>query len=379
MIGGSAVEVESRGRDVTHEFEWPQKMTFLIPASVDGRPVNEGISIIVPMRNEMAHIKECLDSLLRQRYEEKFYEVIVVDGRSSDGSSQIVRSMQSNHPNLLLLDNPSGITPIGMNLGISKARNNIIVIAGAHAIYSSEFLRNCVEKLRESGADVVGGPITTIPADYSLSAQLAAAVLSSPFGVGNSHFRTSLKEGYVDTVPFGAYRVEVLKRVGVFNEKLLRNQDNDLAARIRSAGGKIYFSPAISAYYVPARSVGELLRQTYKKAQWHLFTLRQNTRALGLRHLTPAFFLILLTCLMAAAINGFWAKIALLIVLFTYFILGFSFSLRERTQTDPVAILCFPLACLLFHLTYGIGTLVGLRYLVGTAPTKPIRAGLPIQ
>jgi cellulose synthase/poly-beta-1,6-N-acetylglucosamine synthase-like glycosyltransferase len=342
-------------------------------------PENLMVSIVIPMRNESEHIRGCLDSLLRQTYEANSYEVIVVDGRSSDGSSQIVRSMQSNHPNLLLIDNPSGITPVGMNLGILKATNKIIVIAGAHAIYSSEFLRNCVEKLRETGADVVGGPITTIPADYSLSARLAAAVLSSPFGVGNSHFRTSLKEGYVDTVPFGAFRVDVLRKVGLFNEKLLRNQDNDLSARIRSAGGKIYFSPTISAHYISARSVGELLRQTYKKAQWHLFTLRQNISALSLRHLTPALFLIFLVCLTAAAINGFWARIALLSVLLTYFMVGFSYSLRERAQIGPDVTLFLPLACLLFHFSYGIGTLVGFRYLVGAAPTKPIRSGLPIQ
>jgi glycosyltransferase involved in cell wall biosynthesis len=356
-----------------------KKMTTLTTTSFDARAETEGISVIVPMRNEIDHMKECLDSLLRQTYEESSYEVIVVDGRSSDGSSQIVRSMQSNHPNLLLIDNPSGITPIGMNLGILKARNKIIVIAGAHAFYPSEFLLNCVKKLQETGADVVGGPITTIPAGHSLGARLVATILSSPFGVGNSHFRTSLKEGYVDTVPFGAFRVEVLKKVGLFNEKLVRNQDNDLAARIRSAGGKIYFSSAISAHYVPVKSVGELLRQTYKKAQWHLFTLRQNTRALSLRHLTPAFFLILIICLMAAAINGFWARIALLTVFLAYFIMGFAYSLRERTQTDPKVTFFLPLACFLFHFTYGIGTLVGLRYLVGAAPTKPIRAGLPIQ
>ena len=354
-------------------------MKSLTTTSFDVRAETERISVIVPMRNEREHIRECVDSLLRQTYEENSYEVIVVDGRSSDGSSQIIRSMQSNHPNLLLIDNPSGITPVGMNLGILKARNKIVVIAGAHAIYSSEFLLNCVEKLQETGADVVGGPITTIPADHSLSARLAASILSSPFGVGNSHFRTSRKEGYVDTVPFGAFRVAVLKKVGLFNEKLIRNQDNDLSSRIRNAGGRIYSSPAISAHYVSAKSVGELLRQTYKKAQWHLFTLRQNTSALSFRHLTPALFLIFLTCLTVAAISGFWARIALLSIVLTYFIVGFSYSLRERAQIGPDVTFFLPLACLLFHFSYGIGTLVGLRYLVGGAPTKPIRAGLPIQ
>jgi glycosyltransferase involved in cell wall biosynthesis len=335
--------------------------------------------VVVPMRNEKEHIRACLDSLLKQTYEANSYEVIVVDGCSSDGSSQIVRDLQREHPNLFMFVNPSGITPTSMNLGIRNARNRTVLVAGAHAVYPPEFLSNCDAKLRETGADVVGGPIVTVAVDDSIGARLVASVLSSPFGVGNSHFRTSLKEGYVDAVPFGAYRAEILNKVGLFNEKLIRNQDNDLFARIRSAGGRIYFSPALSTHYIPAGCVSELLLQTYKKAQWHFFTLRQNIGALGLRHLTPAFFLLLLICLMAAAIGEFWARIALITVFIVYLILAFSYVLRERDQTGTDVALLFPLTCLLFHLSYGVGTLVGLRYLVGAAPSKPIRAGLPIR
>lgn len=335
--------------------------------------------MVVPMRNEKEHIKACLESLLNQTYEANSYEVIVVDGCSSDGSSQIVRELQREHPNLFLLVNPSGITPISMNLGIQNARNNIMLVAGAHAAYPPEFLSNCDAKLRETGADVVGGPIITLPVDNSIGARLVASVLSSPFGVGNSHFRTSLKEGYVDAVPFGAYRAGILKKAGLFNEKLIRNQDNDLFSRIRSVGGRIYFSPALSTHYVPARSVSELLRQTYKKAQWHFFTLRQNISALSLRHLTPAFCLLFLICLTVAAVDNSWARIALITVLLAYLIAAFRYSLRERAKTGAGVAFFLPLTCLLFHLSYGLGTLVGLRYLVGAAPTKPIRAGAPIR
>lgn len=357
----------------------PQKLALSAGTHFGPRPEPESVSVIVPMRNEIDYIKPCLDSLLMQTYEKTLYEIIVVDGRSSDGSSELLRTIQLKHPNLLLIDNPSGITPVGMNLGIRKARNQIIIVAGAHATYASDFLHKCVEVLRATGADVVGGPVTTIPGTDSLGARLTAAILSSPFGVGNSRFRTSKKEGYVDAVPFGAFRAEVFEKVGLFNEKLVRNQDNDLAARIRSVGGKIFLSPAILAHYVPAKSFGELLRQIYKKAQWHVFTLRQNVSALGLRHLAPALFVTLLLSLSAVALRESWARIGLVTVLLAYLFVGCAYSLANRAQYGSDVALLMPFACLLFHVAYGIGTLVGIRYLVGAAPTTPIGSGSPIQ
>lgn len=330
-----------------------------------------GISVIVPMRNERSHIKACLDSLLNQTYDRNAFEIIVVDGCSSDGSSETVRSMQLSHTNLLVVDNPSRITPIAMNLGIRKSKYNIIVIAGAHAIYSADFLLNCAKKLRETGADVVGGPVITVPSSDSFGARLTAAVLSSRFGVGNSNFRTCLEEGYVDTVPFGAYRVEILNNVGLFNEKLARNQDNDLSARIRQAGGKIYSSPSIAAIYVPARSFGDLLRQTYKKAQWHVVTLRENLCALSIRHLVPALFLLILVFISAFALEQDWARIVLIMILLAYLTVGFSYSLGSRGDKDLDVALCLPSACFLFHCAYGIGTLLGVRYLVRQMPAGP--------
>ena len=51
-----------------------------------------------------------------------------------------------------------------------------------------------------------------------------ALMLSSKFGVGDSKFRTNGKSGYVDTVPFGAFRREVFTKYGLYNEKLTLNQ-----------------------------------------------------------------------------------------------------------------------------------------------------------
>lgn len=356
----------------------PERMVFSNAGTVDPRMESSGISVVVPMRNEKEHIKECLDSLLQQSYEKASYEIIVVDGRSSDGCSQIVQGMQSIHPSLLFIDNPSGITPVAMNLGIRKARNKFIVIASAHASYSPDFLLNCVKKLLETGADAVGGPVTTIPADDSFGARLVAAILSSPFGVGNSKFRTGGEEGFVDTVPFGAFRREIFDRVGMYNERLVRNQDNELNARIRKAGGKIYLTPALTTRYHPVKSLLGLLKYAFKTSRWHIFTLRENREAMGLRHLAPVVFLILLLLLLASSASAI-ARSLLIGMMGVYLLTGFYFSLRAKTEGNWDVALIQPFASFCFHVAYGAGTLFGVRYLFQHPPIRPIRPGLPIQ
>ena len=125
----------------------------------------------------------------------------------------------------------------------------------------------------------------TVPASNSFGARLVAAILSNRFGVGNSRFRTSMHEGYVDTVPFGAFRKQMFDKIGLFNEALVRNQDNELNARIRRAGGKIYQTPVLATHYFPPNTFAQLILQTYKNSRWHLFTMRQTGNALGIRHL----------------------------------------------------------------------------------------------
>src|SRR5262249_29637537 len=209
------------------------------------------ISVIVPMRNEAETISKCLRSLLSQTIPPSEYEIIVVNGMSDDSSAETVGRLQSVSPNLLLLTNPLCTTPAGMNMGLRNARAPVVIVAGAHTSYPSHYLETCLRYLEKTGADVVGGPLVTTALGNGFAPRMIAAILSNPFGVGNADFRTGLKEGWVDTVPYGAYRKEVFERCGMYNESLVRAQDCELHARIRRNGGRIYQTPELLTYYHP--------------------------------------------------------------------------------------------------------------------------------
>src|SRR5881296_963541 len=291
------------------------------------------VSFIMPVRNEEEYIRVSLQSLVDQSYPAGECEIIVVDGRSSDRTREIIEEIREKNPQVLCLDNPAGIVPTAMNIGIRAARGEVIIRADGHNIYPADYTANCVKCLLKTGADNVGGPWLTVPADKSFGATLVAAILSSPFGVGNSKFRTSREEGFVDTVPFGAFRKAIFDRVGMYNEQLVRNQDNELNARIRSAGGKIY--------------------------------------------LTPAMFLMFLVVLLLASFASGIALVLLSAVIGTYLAIGFCFSLGKKAEDHRVA-LAQPFASLLFHVVYGAGTLLGFIYIFRRPSNKPIRPGLSI-
>lgn len=335
------------------------------------------VSVVIPIRNEANYISPCLRSFLHQTYPADRYEVLVVDGRSSDDSRQIVERICSEHRNVQCLDNPAGIAPSGMNVGIRNAQGEIIVRADGHNFYPPNYIENCVKYLEKTGADNVGGPWLTVPANETFGARMVAAILTSPFGVGDSKFRVSSLEGFVETVPFGAFRRELFNRIGMYNEKLVRNQDNELNARIRATGGKIYQTPALRTEYHPIAGFPRLLRVTFKTSQWHLFSMSENGRAMSVRHLIPAMFVLGIVTLLMTSFFSPLALWSLLTSLGVYLLSGLGVAALRSRNYGSLIVGLFPFACLSFHISYGLGTLAGVRYLFKAPSTRPIREGLP--
>src|SRR5882724_1277103 len=336
-------------------------------------------SVVVPIRNEEKYIATCLKSLLQQSVPGDSYEIIVVDGRSSDGSKAIVEEIQRAFPNVRCLDNPAAIAPVAMNVGIRNASGKVIIRADGHNFYPPTYIENCIKYLDQTGADNVGGPWLTVPSDDTFGARLVAAILSSPFGVGGSRFRTSQADGYVETVPFGAFRRELFDRIGLYNEKLVRNQDNELNARILAAGGKIYQTSALQTEYHPVATFSALLTQIFKTSQWHVFSIRENKRSMGFRHLAPAGFVLFILALIGSLWLGRLPLIALLSFLAIYLLAGFCVAVGRRRAWGWPIVFVMPFATLCFHFAYGLGTLVGLRYLFKSPPSSPIRSGHPVN
>lgn len=248
--------------------------------------------MILPVRNEAGYIRRALDAVAAQSYPADRIEVLVVDGMSTDGTRDLVASYRSLFSSLHLLDNPGQIVPTALNLGIRQARGEIVVRVDGHCEIAPDYVARCVAHLQENpGVSGVGGPIETI-GETPIAAAIAVG-MSSGFGVGGSAFRTIKDQTLlVDTVAFPAYPRPVLEQVGLFDEELVRNQDDEYNYRLRKLGGQVLLAADVRARYYSRSTLRSLWRQYYQYGFWKVRVLQKHPRQMQLRQFAPLLLVL---------------------------------------------------------------------------------------
>ncbi|MBE7047848.1 MAG: glycosyltransferase family 2 protein [Ruminococcaceae bacterium] len=311
------------------------------------------VSVIIPVYNEEKYINRCLDSVVRQTYPKSLTEIIIVDGGSTDQTKSLIANYESLL-NIHLIHNAKRMVTYALNLGIENATGDYIIRLDAHAEFKEDYIEKCVYYLNTTDAQNVGGIAETV--GIGKFGEMNAEILSSKFGVGNSAFRTETKSGYVDTVPFGAFRKEVFDSVGLFNSALPRSEDNDMNSRIRAMGGKIFMAADIRFTYFCRDTIGGLLNQGMKNGNALFLTLRKNPKAMSVRHFIPFLFvlsLIVMPYLSALLEQFLFVFIAEMLL---YGFLDVYFSLKGNKRNFVYKLWMYPL----FHITYGLGSVLGM-------------------
>ena len=343
------------------------------PPSVraDGEALCPLVSVVLPVRNEGPHIQPCLERLLSQDYPAAAVEILVIDGRSDDDTVDRVREVQQRHPDadLRLLDNPQRTVPHALNLGIRAARGDVIVRMDGHAVPSPDYLSTCVAALERSGAANVGGVVVARGA--TPFGHAVALVTQHPLGAGDARYRIGGEAGDVDTVPFGAFRRDLFRRVGLFDESLVRNQDYEFNVRVRSHGERVYFDPAIRFAYTPRGNVRSLWSQYFQYGWWKVETVRRHPRSLRWRQLLPpAFFL---GTGLAAVLAPWWSPAAWALAVATVAYVGTVGAVATRIARVPATPVMVALAFAVIHAAWSLGFLLNAV----SRGTVPFRSGPP--
>jgi glycosyltransferase involved in cell wall biosynthesis len=320
------------------------------------------VSIVIPCRNEAGYIARCLDSILACDYPLDQLEILVADGRSTDGTRELLTQYCAQHASVRLLDNARGTTPAGLNAAIQASSGAVIIRMDAHVLYPPDYISRLVRGLEETGADNVGGVLETVPADSTPMARAIALGMSHRFGVGDSHFRVGATERReVDTVPFGCFRREIFSRIGLFDEELIRNQDDEFNFRVITRGGRVLLLPEVSCRYFARRSLQQLARMYYQYGYFKPLVARKIGRIMTVRQLVPA---LLVAGLVSSALAAPWLPSARVLL---FLILGAYASLVAVTALAAARIQGFRCATALvavlptLHFSYGIGFLLGIR------------------
>lgn len=320
------------------------------------------LSVICPIYNEEKYIANCIESILLQDYPKDDLEVIFVDGMSKDRTREIVAGYTQKYPFIRLIDNPEKIVPYAMNYGIKASKGEVIIRLDAHATYEKNYFSSLVRRLNELKADNVGSVCKTDVLNKTPKTLAIREVLSNKFGVGNSVFRTGVdKVMEVDTVPFGCWRRDVFEKYGLYDTRLVRNQDIELNKRILRGGGKIFIVPDTFCTYLARETYKGLSKNNYGNGKWNILTVHYTKQfnSLSLRHFIPLLFV--LSLILPVLFSLFYLPLILLsaLSLFAYVSLLGVISLRLAIQ-KKLSLFYLLVSFLVLHLSYGWGSLVGI-------------------
>lgn len=260
-----------------------------------------GVSYVMPVLNDVTHVRAAVDSLLDQDYEGAF-DVAIAVGPSIDGTNELVEELSRADARVKVIDNLVGSTPAGLNIAIRATSNPIIVRVDAHSVLPRDYTRTAVETILRTGAGNVGGIMDA--RGTSVFEDAVAAAYGSRVGLGGTPHHVGGEEGPADTVYLGVFRREVLTDVGLFDERIKRGQDWELNRRIRAGGHAVWFTPKLRVVYRPRPTLSRLARQFFSTGMWRGELSRRFPSRNTLRYFVPPLMVIGVTVGMLLGIGG---------------------------------------------------------------------------
>jgi len=303
------------------------------------------VSIIIPCRNEEKYVGKCVESVLNQTFPKEKMEILVIDGMSTDKTREIVR----RYSEVRILDNPKKIFPAANNIGIRNAKGEFLIIMGAHAVYSLDYVEKCIKHLMANpDADNVGGILRPSSAKDTIIAKAITLSLGGRFGKGREEKEKEKSGEEVDTVFGGCYRKEVFKKMGLFNENLVGSSDMDLNLRLLRSGGKTLLVPGVVVYYYPKDNLKDFFFHNIRDGIWAILPFKFTKRTMKLRHYIPLVFVL-----------------SLPLSIWLYIPLTFYFSAKIALREKEIRyFFLMPIVFATRHIGYGLGSVWGLIKLI---------------
>lgn len=319
------------------------------------------VSVVIPCRNEVKHIEDCVDSIQQAiRFADIEGKIFIVDGKSDDGTLDVIRQLTEKYPNVRLVVNEQQLTPYAFNLGIKADLDfDFLVIAGSRHILSENYIKDGINTLvSQPEIWCVGGTVNNT--FLNQTGKVVASVMSTALGMGLGNFRTMKESGFVDTIGTPVYPRFVFDKIGFFDEELIRNQDDEYNFRVLKAGGKIYHNHHISVEYFVRGSYKGLWRQFFQYGYWKVYVNQKHRTFTTIRQLIPPLFVLYLILFLFSWLFGATVGLTGSFPLIVYLALTAITSNRLVQEDNELrfwdVFKTFPI----LHISYGLGYLKGV-------------------
>lgn len=307
-----------------------------------------GITVIIPVLNEEKHLAKTVQSVLNQKYSAAV-EIILALGPSSDKTNQVANQLAAENKNIQLIDNPRGLTTVGLNASIAKAKHPVIVRIDAHSEPADNYFELGVRELLTQKADLVGGIMAA--KGYGSFQKAVAWAYTSRFGIGGAKFHVGGKAGEAESAYLGIFQKSALERVGGYNEEIIRGEDWDLAQRIKATGGLVWFSPELKVTYWPRGNWKKLAQQFFSTGVWRGDLTRSNPGKAGIRYWIPPILVLLVAAGLINLATGNYLGI-FPAALYLLGVVGITTTVRSLSLKSRIALV---IVLPTMHFSWGIG------------------------
>jgi glycosyltransferase involved in cell wall biosynthesis len=306
------------------------------------------ISVIIPVLNEQNHLAAAVKSVLGQKYSGEI-EVLLALGPSRDNTNQVAAELAKADKRIRLIDNPRGLTTVGLNEAVRQSKHSIIVRIDAHSEPAPGYLEKGVKILLARKADLLGGIMDA--KGISAFQKAVAWAYTSRFGIGGAKFHVGGDEGEAESAYLGIFQKSALERVGGYDESIVRGEDWDLAQRIKKTGGLVWFSPELKVTYWPRGTWSKLSKQFLSTGIWRGDLTRRNASGASLRYWIPPLLVGALAMGFYWLAAGYWFGILPAAI----YLLGVAFLASTAQSLSLKSRVALLIALPTMHLSWGIG------------------------
>jgi GT2 family glycosyltransferase len=307
------------------------------------------VSVVIPARNDGRALRDAVATVEAQQGVE-ITDIAIAVGPSSDNTEAEAHRLAQANPAITVVPNPTGLTPAALNAAINATTGDIVVRVDARSQLPSDYIRNALETMSETGAGNVGA--IQQPVGSTSTERAIAAAMCSRLGSGGAQYRHGQERLEVETAYLGVFRRSALEEVGGFDESFIRNQDSELNIRLRKAGYQVWLDPRMRVAYRPRPSLRSLARQYWEYGWWRAITLRRHPGSMKLRQAAVPLAVVSLA---GSTVLGLVVQPFFLVVPAVYAILLVSAAVLDQQDLTAQEKATMVAALTTMHITWGTG------------------------
>jgi cellulose synthase/poly-beta-1,6-N-acetylglucosamine synthase-like glycosyltransferase len=231
------------------------------------------VSVVMTVLNMERTIDECLESLVHLDYPKNRYEIIVVDGKSKDGTRKIVENhIQKTKSPTISLYEKEGLVGVGRNEAFKHAKGEIVAITDGDMVVPPDWLDNLVFEFEE-GVGGVGGPNDNADTSLITTAIGCIDVQGPSNDVVPIRGKNPYKEPFVSSTNVyttvcrnSVYKKSILDEIKGFDERIISSDDPELNIKILKKGYKLKYTPKALVKHHHRSSISGFYKQQRRYA-----------------------------------------------------------------------------------------------------------------